>query len=51
MLTTAGIIGSVMNIEGNIVTVKTGNDTKLDFEQAAILRVLNANADDKKAAK
>ncbi len=51
VLTTAGIIGYVMNIEGNIVTVKTGNDTKLDFEQAAILRVLNANADDKKAAK
>ena len=49
VLTTAGIIGSVINIEGNIVTVKTGNDTKLDFEQAAILRVLNA--DDKKAAK
>ncbi len=51
VLTTAGIVGAVVNIEGNIVTVKTGNDTKLDFEQAAILRVLNANADDRKAAK
>ena len=40
VLTAAGIIGSVVNVENNIVTVKTGNDTRLDFEQSAIVRVL-----------
>ena len=36
-----------MSVEGNIVSVKTGSDTRLDFEQSAIVRVLNA--EDKKA--
>jgi preprotein translocase subunit YajC len=49
VLTSAGIIGTVANIEGTVVTVRTGTDTKIDFEQAAILRVLNA--EEKKAAK
>lgn len=49
VLTTAGIIGTVVDIEGSVVTVKTGIDTRLNFEQAAILRVLNA--EDKKTAK
>ena len=49
VLTAAGIIGSVVNVENNIVTVKTGNDTRLDFEQSAIVRVLNA--EDKKDVK
>ena len=47
VLTAAGIIGTVMSVEGNIVSVKTGSDTRLDFEQSAIVRVLNA--EDKKA--
>ena len=47
VMTTAGIIGTVMSVEGNIVSVKTGSDTRLDFEQSAIVRVLNA--EDKKA--
>ncbi len=54
VLTSAGIIGTVFAIEGTIVTVKTGNDTRLDFEQAAILRVITPEApkaDEKKAAK
>lgn len=42
VLTAAGIIGTVTNVEGTTVTVKTGNNTILDFEQAAIARVLNA---------
>jgi preprotein translocase subunit YajC len=42
VLTAAGIIGTVANIEGTVVSVKTGNGTILDFEQAAIARVLNA---------
>lgn len=50
VLTAAGIIGNVVNVEGSVVTVST-KGTKLDFEQSAIVRVLNAPADDKKAAK
>lgn len=50
VLTTAGIVGNVVSVEGNFVTITT-KGTKLEFEQSAILRVLNAPADDKKAAK
>lgn len=56
VLTSAGILGQVAAIDGTTVTVKTGNDTRIDFEQSAILRVINpeegqAKADEKKAAK
>lgn len=44
VLTTAGIIGIVSLIEENIVTIKTGDATKIDFEKAAILRVLESKA-------
>jgi len=47
VLTSAGIIGIVANIEDSVVSVRTGNDTKLDFERSAILRVLDDKADAK----
>ena len=44
VMTTAGIIGTVTNIDetSTTVTVRTGSTTLIDFEKAAILRVLNA---------
>src|SRR5690554_3185096 len=45
VLTTAGIIGLVSNIEENVVTIKTGDATKIDFEKAAILRVLDSKTE------
>lgn len=44
VMTTAGIIGVVTNIDetSTQVTVRTGSTTLIDFEKAAILRVLNA---------
>lgn len=46
VITTAGIIGVVTNIDetSTQVTVRTGSTTLIDFEKAAILRVLNAEA-------
>lgn len=46
VMTTAGIIGVVTNIDetSTTVTVRTGSTTLIDFEKAAILRVLNAEA-------
>lgn len=40
VLTTAGIIGTVANTEGNIITIKTAGETKLDFEKSAIAQVI-----------
>jgi len=45
VLTTAGIIGLVSNIEEGVVTIKTGDATKIDFEKAAILRVLESKSE------
>ncbi|MCQ2061089.1 MAG: preprotein translocase subunit YajC [Fibrobacter sp.] len=44
VMTAAGIIGIVTNIEegSSIITVRTGSTTLIDFEKAAILKVLNA---------
>ena len=44
VITTAGIIGTVTNIDetGTTVSVRTGSTTIIDFEKSAILRVLNA---------
>ena len=47
VLTSAGTIGTIANIEDTLVTVKTGNDTKLDFEKSAILRVLEVKSEEK----
>ena len=46
MITTAGIVGTVTNIEEstNLITVRTASTTLIDFEKQAILRVLNAEA-------
>ena len=46
VMTAAGIIGTVTNMEegSNIVTIRTGSTTLIDFEKQAILRVLNAEA-------
>ena len=44
VITTAGIIGTVTNIDetGTTISVRTGSTTIIDFEKSAILRVLNA---------
>lgn len=44
IITTAGIIGVVTNIDetSTTVTVRTGSTTLIDFEKAAIVRVINA---------
>ena len=46
VMTSAGIIGTITNMEegSNIITVRTGSTTLIDFEKQAILRVLNAEA-------
>lgn len=46
VMTTAGIVGVVTNIEetSTIITIRTGSTTLIDFEKAAVLRVLNAEA-------
>ena len=46
VITTAGIIGTVTNIDetGTTISVRTGSTTIIDFEKSAILRVLNAEA-------
>jgi len=46
VMTTAGIIGVVTNIEEslNTVTVRTASTTLIEFEKSAILRVMNAEA-------
>ena len=53
VLTAAGIVGTVANIEGSIITIKTAGDTKLDFEKSAIAQVLSqkdaVKAEEKKA--
>ncbi len=46
VMTTAGIVGVVTNIEegSTTITIRTGSTTLIDFEKAAVLRVLNAEA-------
>jgi len=46
VITTAGIIGVVTNIDetSTTITVRTGSTTLIDFEKAAIIRVINAEA-------
>ncbi|MBR2469895.1 MAG: preprotein translocase subunit YajC [Fibrobacter sp.] len=48
VMTTAGIIGTITSMEDNIVTVRTGSTTLIDFEKSAILRIMNAPAADTK---
>ena len=42
VMTAAGIIGTITSMEDNIVTVRTGSTTLIDFEKSAILRIMNA---------
>ena len=44
VITTAGIIGTVTNIDetGTTISVRTGSTNIIEFEKSAILRVLNA---------
>ena len=44
VITTAGIIGTVTNIDetATTISVRTGSTTIIDFDKSAILRVLNA---------
>lgn len=44
VMTAAGIIGVVTNIDetSTVITIRTGSTTLIDFEKAAVLRVLNA---------
>lgn len=53
VMTTAGIIGVVTNIDetSTTITVRTGSTTLIDFEKAAIMRVLNAEAKPAEAKK
>lgn len=55
VMTAAGIIGVITSIEegSNIITVRTGATTLIDFEKAAILRVMNpeAKVEEKKEVK
>ncbi|MCQ2105488.1 MAG: preprotein translocase subunit YajC [Fibrobacter sp.] len=53
VITTAGIIGVVTNIDetSTTITVRTGSTTLIDFEKAAIMRVLNAEAKPAEAKK
>ena len=46
VMTTAGIIGTVTNIDETCtsITVRTASTTLIEFEKSAILRVLNAEA-------
>lgn len=45
VITTAGIIGVVTSIDetATTITVRTASTTLIDFEKAAILRVINAD--------
>ena len=55
VMTTAGILGTVTNIDetGTTVTVRTGSTTFIDFDKQAILRVINTEvkAEEKKDEK
>lgn len=44
IITTAGIIGTITSVEdnSNIITVRTGSTTFIDFDKSAIVRVMNA---------
>ena len=48
VMTAAGIIGTIASMEENIITLRTGSTTLIDFEKSAILRIMNAPAADAK---
>ena len=50
VLTIAGIIGTVSHIDDRFVCIKTG-DTKIDFEKAAVVKLLEADSEKREAEK
>lgn len=47
VLTAAGIIGIVSNVDDHAVSVKTGDNVRLDFEKVAIVKLLAADSEKK----
>ncbi len=50
VLTMAGIVGIVSHIDDRFISIKTG-DTKIDFEKAAVVKLLEADAEKREAEK
>jgi len=50
VLTMAGIIGIVSHVDERFISIKTG-DTKIDFEKAAVVKLLEADAEKREAEK
>jgi preprotein translocase subunit YajC len=48
VLTIAGIAGIVSHIDDRFVCIKTG-DTKIDFEKASVIKLLEADAEKREA--
>jgi preprotein translocase subunit YajC len=49
VLTIAGIVGIVSHVDERLVSVKTG-DTKIDFEKAAIIKLMEHDSEKKHEA-
>jgi len=50
VLTVAGIVGFVSHIDDRFVCIRTG-DTKIDFEKASVIKLLEADAEKREAEK
>jgi preprotein translocase subunit YajC len=50
VLTVAGIIGIISHVDDRFVCIKTG-DTKIDFEKASVVKLLEADAEKREAEK
>jgi len=50
VLTIAGIVGIVSHIDDRFICIKTG-DTKIDFEKASVVKLLEADAEKREAEK
>jgi preprotein translocase subunit YajC len=44
VLTTGGIIGTVVGVDGNKAVLRIGDDTKVEFTKSAIVQVITAEA-------
>ncbi|MDR0515815.1 MAG: preprotein translocase subunit YajC [Fibromonadaceae bacterium] len=49
VLTVAGIVGIVSHLDDRFVSIKTG-DTKIDFERAAVVKLIEADSEKKHEA-
>lgn len=45
VLTTAGIIGIVAHVEDHTLSLKTGDNVRLDFEKAAVIKLITPDAE------